>query len=168
MWCRDEGRRTTGSFQAPTILSRKKAHYPPDHRTQIIGAHFNFIGFYSSSFKNKENILLEKPSRHKLRQQQERMTSTSLWKTLIFQGRINTLPSQERHLWYLLSETKVVSWLNSEANKWIWLHIFFSKSEFSHDTTFVPSFTLIIGLIIFYESIIHWLTIIIKDLHVLE
>lgn len=55
---------------------QKKAHYPPDHRTQIIGAHFNLIGFYPSSLENKGNILLEKQSRRKLRQQQERMTST--------------------------------------------------------------------------------------------
>lgn len=58
MWWRDECWRTTRSVQAQTILSRKKQ----DHRTQIIGAYFNFIGFYSSSPENKENILLEKPA----------------------------------------------------------------------------------------------------------
>lgn len=104
-------------FRHQQFWAEKKAQYPPDHRTQIIGAHFNFIGFYSSSLENKENILLEKPSRRKLRQQQERMTSTSLWKTPIFQGRINTLSAQERNLWYLLSETKVESWLNSDVLK---------------------------------------------------
>lgn len=149
MWWRDEGRRTTGSFQAPTILSRKKAQYPPDHRTQIIGAHFNFIGFYWSSLENKENILLEKPSRQKLRQQQERMTSTSLWKTPIFQGRINTLSSQERNLWYLLSETKVLSWLNSDVLKQT-----SSGSGCTHRTFFSVNQSWI--MIILLSQVLHW------------
>lgn len=45
-------------FRHKQFWTEKKAQQPPDHRTQIIGARFNFIGFYSSSPENKENILL--------------------------------------------------------------------------------------------------------------
>lgn len=136
IWWRDEGWRTTSSFQAQ------------HHRTQIMGAHFNFIRFYSSSPENKENILLEKPSRRKLRQQHEHMTSTCLWKAVFYQWRINTLLSQWKNFWDLFSRSSISSWC--EFSGWSQIHNTFSWVNKNY-TEFTGLMILILSQVLIWE-----------------